>query len=442
MELEKFDADEPGATVRIAGSNARKREIRGRVTCDTQVLLPPATLPTPLDILYVGTLPPHPGGTAISCSQILVGLARLGHTVRSIAPMTPETLECGDSSESSPPRLGVRPYIVPHFQTRSLTAPVSYREFEGRQLGRVFAELVAEKRPDVVIAGRESFAWHVPKLAAAVELACVVRASGGPWIGLLHGRYGRALSREMLTELRRAALIVTPARHMARQLQALEVGTVRVVPEPVDMERFRPGPRDRGLARTLGIDDGDLVVLHASKLRSIKRPLDIVYSAERVLARQPRITYLVVGDGTSREEMEAACASAGVRHRFRFAGWVDYERMPEYLNLADIVLMPSETEAQSRVCLEAHSSGRALLASDIPGAREIVADGQTGILFQRGNIEDLTAKTLFLAERTDVRRRIGEQARQRMRHHSLPAVVRAYDAILAELARTDAHSWS
>jgi glycosyltransferase involved in cell wall biosynthesis len=351
--------------------------------------------------------------------------------------MTQDALRSGDSFAVSAPQLGVRRYTVPYFDIHPITAPAGYRELEGRQLERLFTDLVAQDRPDVVIAGRPSFAWHVPKLAAANKLPCVVIAHGTLWIDLLQGKYGRARSREMLTEFRRASRIVVPAHHLAQGLQASGLETVRVVPNPVDVGHFRPRERDRQLASTLGIADGDLVLMHASNLSPLKRPLDIVYSAERVLAEAPRTSYLIVGDGPCRRDMEAACAARGVSDRFRFLGWVDYGRMPECLDLADIVLMASETEGQSLACLEAQASGRALLASDIPGAREIVTDGETGILFECGNIEDMTAKTLLLTQRPDLRRRIGEQARQRVCRHSLPDVARGYDTALAELAQSD-----
>ena len=61
--------------------------------------------------------------------------------------------------------------------------------------------------------------------------------------------------------------------------------------------------------------------------------------------------------------MEDACRRMGIVERVRFVGWIDYDRMPDYLNLADIVVMPSEAETQARVYLErrhaAASSSRA-----------------------------------------------------------------------------------
>jgi glycosyltransferase involved in cell wall biosynthesis len=56
--------------------------------------------------------------------------------------------------------------------------------------------------------------------------------------------------------------------------------------------------------------------------------------------------------------------------------------MPDYINLADIVVMPSAAETQALVYLETQACARLLLASDIPGAREVIVDGETGLLFR------------------------------------------------------------
>ncbi len=388
-----------------------------------------------LSILYVGTLPPHNGGSAIAAAQVLIGLARLGHHVRAIAPITPEALAPDDRFALTAPEIHVRRYEVPHFEpSPDVPSSESYRELEREQVGELFSALAAERRPDVVVAGRESFARVVPALAKRHRLPCTLILSGATSAAILSGTYGAAETRQLFDGYRNVNLFVTPAEHLARALHGFELGEIRVIPNPVDLDRFRPRPRDQELGAGLGIADGDIVVAHISNLKPLKRPLDVVRSAERALKEVPRLFYLVVGDGPCRQEMEAASVAAGLRERFAFTGWVDYGRVPDYLSLADIVVLPSAFEAQALVYLETQACGRALLASDIAGAREVIVDGQTGVLFRDGDVGDLAEKTVFLARRADVRSRIGTRAREAVGTHSVSTVVEAFDGFLREVA--------
>src|SRR3954467_3497794 len=119
-------------------------------------------LPTPhLNILFVGTLPPRLGGSAIANSQLLVGCAALGHRVRALAPITAETLQAGDIFAAQHPGLGVTRYLVPSFENSpDLPASDGHRQLEGAQIQEMLPALIARERPDIVIIGREAFAWY------------------------------------------------------------------------------------------------------------------------------------------------------------------------------------------------------------------------------------------------------------------------------------------
>jgi glycosyltransferase involved in cell wall biosynthesis len=309
----------------------------------------------------------------------------------------------------------------------------AYLAVEREGIAPLFARLVADERPDVVLAGRESFARAVPDLARSEGLPWALRLAGATTSALVAGTYDAGLAPRLLAGVRQADLVFAPAAHLARAMTSLGIDDVYVVPNAVDLDRFRPGSRDEARARALGIAPGDVVVAHVSSLKSIKRPLDVVASAVRALREEPRLFYLVVGDGEYRAPMEAACAEAGVRSRFAFTGWVEYDQMPDHVRLADIVVVPSESEGLARIYLETQACGRVLLASDIAAAREVVVDGETGVLCPVADVEALAAKTVSLARQPELRRRIGDGARQAVRAHEPRLAVRRLEALLRDL---------
>jgi glycosyltransferase involved in cell wall biosynthesis len=392
-----------------------------------------------LDLLYVGMLPPHPGGSGISWSQVLGGLAAGGHKVRALAPITLAALDEGDAFAAAHPELNVTRFLVPHFYTGpNVPASAEYRALEHVQIEAKMGALIEARRPDVVVSGRETFALHVPGLAARRSLPCLQGIRGNTAIAMVNGSYPGELAGELLGHFREATLLVSVAQHMADGLERLGIPGVHVIPNSVDLTQFGATRSDPALRRELGARDDDVVVVHASNLKAAKRPLDLVRSAVRALARNPQLFYVVVGDGTHRSDMEVACREAGIAERFRFVGWVDYARMPAFLGIADVVVSSSQTEGLSRVYLEAQASGKPLLASDIPAAREVVVDGESGCLFRVGDVEDLARQTLRLAAEPALRRRLGARARERVRAHSLGAIVAAYAATLEECIRLHA----
>jgi len=389
----------------------------------------------PLNLVYVGTWPPHPGGSAISASQLMLGLVATGSRVRALAPITPDAAPSDDGGAARP-GLAVQRFEVPYFETSpNVPAPAAYRRQEGEQVRSMLTALIERERPDAVVIGRETFAWHVPDVAARFGVPSLLRFGGGVTNAILSGAYPEAMGRTLFEAFHRMALIVVQARYLADALGRLGFRHVSVVPNAVDLRQFAPRPKSERLLHELAIGHEDIVVAHVSNLKDVKRPLDLVDSAELAVPADPRLLYLVVGDGPCREAMERACVARGVAHRFRFVGWVDYARIPEFLSLADIVAMPSEHEQQARVYLETQACARLLLASDIPGAREVVTDGETGLLFCKGDPADLAAKTLRAAADPRLRADIGNRARAQVGRHALDTAVSAYATALRGIVR-------
>jgi glycosyltransferase involved in cell wall biosynthesis len=387
-------------------------------------------------ILWTGVLPPHQGGAAVSGFQILVGLARRGHAIRSVAPITPESADAGRRFDAAHPALGVTRFPVPYAETSPHTpSSDTYRELEQTQIETALSSLIAHERPDVLILGRETFAWRAPSLAERHGVPCILRIAGGFLTGLVDGTYPAPLVSRWLDQARKVDLITAQTESVAAHLTALGLSRIRIIPNGVDLERFTPTAKDEHLRRQLDIRDDHIVVMHVSNLKPLKRALDIVESAASAVRQNERLLYVVVGDGVDRQPMELACRRHGITNHFRFVGWVAYDRVAAFLSLADMVVMTSESEAQARVYLEAQACERTLIASDIAGARHVIEDDETGLLFCKGDIADLTRTTLRAAVDAGLRSRLGANARKRVVTHSLDDVAAAYGEAVEDVIR-------
>jgi glycosyltransferase involved in cell wall biosynthesis len=397
---------------------------------------------TPLNILAIAPLPFYRDGVktflfggSVFYAELLPGLARRGHAIQVIAETPPlNDGEMRTGLDWGLPRLQVE-WSTLAYRSGSTPPPMTYSEMVRSQITTIFERFVKQQQPDLVLLGRETIAGPLLSLCREHGLPTLLIAHGSPTSGLLHGSYPEDAQRQLIDTFRQVDRIAAVAYHLAEILRKIGVARVDVIPNIADPERFRPTPKDEQLLRSLDMTPEQTVVGYFSSLKPGKRPVDLIASAENVLTRYPQVVYIVGGTGASRAEMEELGKQKGIAEHVRYVGEVDHQRMPQYLNLADIVVLPSEREGAPLIYREAQACGRALLASDIPAAREMIEDGKTGLLFRLGDRDDLTAKLLTLIENRVVRQTLGEQARAAVAAQTLEAWIEAYEAVLYRVAQ-------
>jgi glycosyltransferase involved in cell wall biosynthesis len=393
-----------------------------------------------LNLLVVAPLPFYCNGVeifdlgvSVFYAELLPRLARLGHTVRVIAEAPPtQNGQKRTGLSWDVPRLTVE-WFAFEFQSGLTPLPPSHRAVAQSKIKPVFNRLVQEQKPDIVIIGRETLTGHVLDLCQAYRLPSLLIAHGVPTAALLQDAgYPENLRQELVERFRQLDCVVTVGKHLEETLRTLGIPHVWTIPNVADPARFYPAPKDQQLLRELHIAPDQIVVGHLSTLKQGKRPFDIISSAEIVLRAHPDIVYLIVGDGPCRNEMEELSRRKGIAANVRYVGEIDHQQVPQYLNLADIVLLPSEREGFPLVYRETQACGRVLLVSDIPAAKEAIVDRETGLLFRLGDIDDLAAKTLALAQDPLLRQQIGRKARIAALAQTPQQWVQAYVEVLQQ----------
>lgn len=390
-----------------------------------------------LDIAFIGRLLPQRGGLATFNSQLLLGLAALGHRIRGADPVTPMSQRGPLPNWFTCPHENVSIIAAdtPGYDTVSVYSAGSQSD-RARQK-TVVQDLLTrwwkERRFDLVVIGGEFSVWGIPDFCQAYGVPSVITAAG-MIEAVADGAFPLSKAQPLLEQVRRCDLLIACAKFMKNRFRQFGFERVMAISNGVDVQCFTPKEKNPFLMETLSIEQKDIVVLHASNLQPVKRPLDIVESAAMALREELKLVYLIFGEGPLRVAAEELCSRRGVSDRFRFVDWVPHDQMCEYYSLADIVMMPSASEGLSLVYLEAMACGRALLVSDISAAREVIDDKVTGFLFDRGDIDDLVDKTMRLAVDPAARLRVGRNARRLVsRSYRLENAVAGYSTILQEV---------
>jgi len=213
---------------------------------------------------------------------------------------------------------------------------------------------------------------------------------------------------------RNANLVVTVSNYSAEkavEFYDVDEAKIRVVPNGVDPERFKPAEDGDALKRKLGFG-GKPIVLFVGRLIPRKGLQFFVEAAKRVVKERGDALFVIVGDGPLRSNLIAHLVGINISGNFLFLGDVKENILPTLYNCADVFVLPSVQEGQGIALLEAQASAKPVVAFNVGGVREAVREGQSGLLVERGNSSLLAEAILKLLSDSSLRRKMGASGRE------------------------------
>jgi glycosyltransferase involved in cell wall biosynthesis len=345
--------------------------------------------------------------------QLLTGaleLIRRGHQamIVSLTPLGPMGVEARE--------LGIR--------TESLEMPRGVPDPRALlQLRR----LIREWRPDVV----HSHMVHANLMARVVRLVAPVPAL----VSTIHNIYeGGAL---LMTGYRvsnrlvdRMTIISEAAAERFIRDRIVPASLLEVIPNGVDGRRFRnlaPGTRERMRAE-LGVGDR-FVWLAVGRFETAKDYPTMLHAFAEVHRREPAAVLVVVGRGALQQETEALARELGLGSAVKFVGV--RRDVPEVMSGADAYVMSSAWEGMPMVLLEAGAAGLPIVATAVGGNRDVVREGDTGLLVPPREPEALSAAMIRLMSLpADQRRGMGSRGRDHVEtRYGLAQVAERWEAV-------------
>ena len=207
-----------------------------------------------------------------------------------------------------------------------------------------------------------------------------------------------------------------------------------VIPNGVDMERFRTVPDDvrESIRTALGLA-GQFVWLAVGRFEIAKDYPNMLRGFARVRASHPEAILLLVGRGALQADTEAFVQELGLGSNVRFLGVRD--DVPELMRAADGYVMSSAWEGMPIVLLEAAAGGLPVVSTRVGGNHEVVLEGESGFLVPPRDPEALGAAMQRLMEVPEARRRsMGERAREHVRrHYDLSRIVDRWEELYREV---------
>ena len=363
---------------------------------------------------------PTYGGSGVVATELGKALAKEGHHVHFITYMRP-------------PRLDVfQPNVFFHEVSFQNYALFEYPPYE-TALASNLVDIVKYQKLDLL-----HVHYAIPHASAAFIAKQILKEQGIhiPVITTLHGTditlVGKAPAYRSVV-----AFSINQSDGITTVSESLKQDTytnfdikkdIKVIPNFIDFTRFTK--LDKEHFKKAIAPNNEKILIHTSNFRKVKRVEDTVKIFELV-RKQVNSKLLLVGDGPERACVEALARELKVEKDVVFLGKQD--AVEELLAIADLDLMPSESESFGLAALEAMACEVPVISSNTGGIPEINVEGETGYLSDVGNVQEMAARAVDILSDDENLMAFKKRALAQAKKFDIAKILPAYEAFYEEI---------
>lgn len=206
---------------------------------------------------------------------------------------------------------------------------------------------------------------------------------------------------------------------------------IEVIPNFINFEKMEFPHRDK--MRQEYCEDGEKLLVHISNFRPVKRVVDVVEIFHRIKDQIPS-RLVLAGDGPDRSRAEQLCREYNMCDRVIFLGNV--KNPAEVLSVADLFLLPSESESFGLAALEAMALGVPVISTNTGGLPEVNRHGVTGMMSNVGDVDDMARNTLFLLRDEEKLAKFKVKALDRAKEFDIQRILPLYEQVYNSVLTT------
>ncbi|MBK1657559.1 glycosyltransferase family 4 protein [Paracraurococcus ruber] len=306
------------------------------------------------------------------------------------------------------------------------------------RLAAAVAAMARHHRADAVcLCDDETVGWLVPFVRHVLRRRVLIYCHGDDLV-----QPDPAARQRRRRRFDQADLVIAAGSFPGRQLidlYGVAPEHVAVLPNGVDLDRFRPRPPDPVRRAALGLD-GRRVILAPTRLVPRKGVDRLIEAMPAIRAGCPEALLLVAGDGPQRPALEALAMATGSASDVLFLGAVPTQEMSTLYSITELVALPNrfepgESDGTPLVFLEANACGRPVIGGRAGGTAEAVEDGRNGLLVDGKDPAAIAASVLRVLQDQALAGRLATGALAAARTAGWPARTAAFLALCAASPR-------
>jgi glycosyltransferase involved in cell wall biosynthesis len=296
---------------------------------------------------------------------------------------------------------------------------------------RQLEKILREQKPDIVHthSGKAGILGRLAARRAGVPV--IIHTIHGPSFGNFQDAASNFIFRSAEKYAARATThFIVVADAMKEQYLASGIGKPEQYTKIFSgfpLEPFLAAKNDLELRKKLGIEPGDFVIGKIARLFKLKGHDDLFAVAPELVRLNPKIKFLLVGDGEWRGRFENLARTLGLEKHFIFTGLVPPAEVPRYVGIMDALVHLSLREGLPRALPQALAAAKPVVAYDCDGAREVCLRGVTGFLVPPGDLTTLKNRLLQIVNDPALCKRLGRSGSDFVRENF--AVEKMVDSI-------------
>lgn len=133
----------------------------------------------------------------------------------------------------------------------------------------------------------------------------------------------------------------------------------------------------------------DSIIGFVGRFSPEKGIINLINAIPAVLNSEPTIKFIFIGDGPLLNEIEILIDKLGIKDNIKIIGWVEHNKLPDYLNKMKLLILPSFTEGFPNVILESMACGTPVLANSVGSIPDVIINGKTGFIMDDNTPENI-----------------------------------------------------